>query len=403
MQWGEVTKSLKGSKNDIKPTFVLMYLAIVKEDHAYHMVEEFEHILNKFKESRGKDQDEKILRVLKTLTHPNSTSEILDQMEEAGLLISRKETDDVLRYRYRLNVNVFRNPEGKMGAYHINKGVKWLQWSIANKQIEVFLEELRKQPKDTYYDNWTKIGLFDFRTFILFLYAQAKELKLAWMANELHIYIHEENSERKDDTIGCPSLSGLRPDVSPKSQNYDNFKAALGNRLKDKVEFQAYLTAADKIDLAVQYLRTKPEHKYLRSSLDIERVIYKAPNYHFGEYPFPELQLIKTTGVDGATIRPDFQSDMVVTLLIDRHTEYDNDLIFDTLFASKDAIEREIGTELEWIKAELGDPQQIRKKIIDGGIIKTQNWEEIQEAMIDVMIKMERAFSPRIKEMKALL
>lgn len=447
MLWHDVTnEKLKESHNGIKPTFILMYLAIVKEDYGYNMEKEFKVILEKFEKLKKEDQDEavlhflktftdesqydkilgivevqheEILKALKTLQKSSQISRYMNEMKKVGLLLSR---DEVVgphkRVYFQLNPRVLRNPEGQTGPYHIKYRGKLQQWSIANKQIEDFLNELRKQPKDTYYDNWTKIKIFDFRTFIYFLFVQANELKLDEMKNELLTHLKNEHYSQNDndlmekfgDILRCPHLISpyyrdlirVRPIAHSPNLRLSIFYGTLQKKLEKKVKLKEYFGVSYLSDLDIPG-RKRPRYYKDFERLDPNNEVF-SKRYEPGVYPdSPALRLVKTTGVEGVMIKTYFRSDVIVALEIDTHTKYENNLIFNALFSSREAIEREIGMELEWIRAGGGDAFQIRKKIVDGGINGTEKSDEIQEAMIDVMIKMEQAFRPRIKEIKALL
>ena len=92
------------------------------------------------------------------------------------------------------------------------------------------------------------------------------------------------------------------------------------------------------------------------------------------------------------------QHDVRVELYIDRGktSEAQNKVIFDSLFASKDSIENVFGSDLEWECLESKRACRIKHLIMVGGYRDEAQWPEIQDAMIDAMIRLEKALSPRI-------
>jgi hypothetical protein len=74
-----------------------------------------------------------------------------------------------------------------------------------------------------------------------------------------------------------------------------------------------------------------------------------------------------------------------------------NKQIFDQLFAQKDDIEAEFGDTLDWRRMEDKRASRIVKQYINhGNLIEQERWDELQELMINAMIRFERAFSRRI-------
>ena len=71
--------------------------------------------------------------------------------------------------------------------------------------------------------------------------------------------------------------------------------------------------------------------------------------------------------------------------------------IFDSLAASKDAIEKEFGGPLEWQRLEGKLACRIKKTIPLGGYRNDESkWPGIQDAMIEAMIRLEKALKPFI-------
>lgn len=86
-----------------------------------------------------------------------------------------------------------------------------------------------------------------------------------------------------------------------------------------------------------------------------------------------------------------------VELYIDRGRGLDdeNTRIFETLLGSRDEIERAFGGPLDWQPLE-GKRACRVKRSLEGGYRDEEQWPEIHEAMIDAMIRLERALRPHL-------
>jgi len=91
-----------------------------------------------------------------------------------------------------------------------------------------------------------------------------------------------------------------------------------------------------------------------------------------------------------------------VELYIDRgkDEEGENKVIFDTLAASKDAIQGVFGEPLDWQPLEAKRACRITKEIGLGGYRDEARWPAVHEAMIDAMIRLDRALRPYIRKLQ---
>jgi hypothetical protein len=93
----------------------------------------------------------------------------------------------------------------------------------------------------------------------------------------------------------------------------------------------------------------------------------------------------------------------VVELYIDRgkDTEEENKAIFDKIASHKDKIEKEFGEPLQWQRLEGKRACRIKKQFALGGYRDDEEkWPQIHEAMVEAMIRLEKALKPYIKSIK---
>lgn len=94
-------------------------------------------------------------------------------------------------------------------------------------------------------------------------------------------------------------------------------------------------------------------------------------------------------------------SDAQVELYIDQGEAEANKRIFDRLFASKGKAEEAFGEPLEWQRLDDRRACRIRHVLTLGGLADRDRWPEIQEVMIDAMVRLEKALKPQIKRLRA--
>lgn len=93
--------------------------------------------------------------------------------------------------------------------------------------------------------------------------------------------------------------------------------------------------------------------------------------------------------------------DSHVELAIDRGRDLDeeNRAIFDAFVKSREAIESEFGEPLQWDKVEGRRVCRIKKQFDLGGYLDEPRWPEIQGAMIDAMVRLEKALRPHVERL----
>jgi len=91
-----------------------------------------------------------------------------------------------------------------------------------------------------------------------------------------------------------------------------------------------------------------------------------------------------------------------VELYIDRGKDADeeNKAIFDSLAQSREAIEGDFGGPLEWQRLEGKRACRIRKIINAGGYRDGAKWDDVQRAMADAMVRLEKALKPHIAKLQ---
>ncbi len=96
------------------------------------------------------------------------------------------------------------------------------------------------------------------------------------------------------------------------------------------------------------------------------------------------------------------ERDASVELRIDRGEDRrnENDTAFNALQATADAIAYNFGGPLQWRQDEDSGAKHIEHRIETGGYRDEELWPEIQDAMIDAMIRLERAMKPHISSLQ---
>ena len=84
----------------------------------------------------------------------------------------------------------------------------------------------------------------------------------------------------------------------------------------------------------------------------------------------------------------------------DHETGAKNKAIFDALAAQKEAIEREFGGPLEWERLDDKRASRIRKRFTDGSLADPETWPQLQDEMIDAMIRLDKALRGRLANVK---
>ncbi len=84
----------------------------------------------------------------------------------------------------------------------------------------------------------------------------------------------------------------------------------------------------------------------------------------------------------------------------DRTDGKKNKLIFDELYKQKDAIEQEFGDVLEWQRLDERRACRIKKTVKSGGLSSVESWSTLHDAMVDAMIRLEKALRSRLDKIR---
>lgn len=93
------------------------------------------------------------------------------------------------------------------------------------------------------------------------------------------------------------------------------------------------------------------------------------------------------------------ENEWQVELYIDRGRDSDEQNLrwFDELQAQQEEIERDFAGALDWQRLDGKRACRIRHRVEGAGLNDEERWPEIQEAMVDAMIRLERTLRPKIE------
>jgi hypothetical protein len=91
-----------------------------------------------------------------------------------------------------------------------------------------------------------------------------------------------------------------------------------------------------------------------------------------------------------------------VSLYIDVKDKERNKSIFDKLYGEKEAIEKDIGAPLNWNPMYGSRASRIYLAIQYGGLHDPSTWPELQDEMVETVIRFDQVFRPRLTKMKDL-
>jgi hypothetical protein len=89
--------------------------------------------------------------------------------------------------------------------------------------------------------------------------------------------------------------------------------------------------------------------------------------------------------------------DARVELWINRGTAEDNKKIFDTFYEQRGAIESNFGSPLDWQRLDNRKSCRICYLIKDHGLEDKEHWKELQDKLVDAMVRLHKALQPSIQ------
>ena len=89
-----------------------------------------------------------------------------------------------------------------------------------------------------------------------------------------------------------------------------------------------------------------------------------------------------------------------VELYIDKGVEETNKQIFDALFASKEQIENDFAGTLSWERLDARRASRITKRFQEAGLKHEEKWGDLQDKMIEAMIRLEKALKGHIAKLE---
>ena len=93
-------------------------------------------------------------------------------------------------------------------------------------------------------------------------------------------------------------------------------------------------------------------------------------------------------------------NDSQVELYIDGGDAEENKSIFDKFLGRKEQVEDAFGEPLDWQRLNERRASRIRFVITGGGLRDEERWPEIQDAMIDAMVRLQKALKPEIARLE---
>jgi hypothetical protein len=74
-------------------------------------------------------------------------------------------------------------------------------------------------------------------------------------------------------------------------------------------------------------------------------------------------------------------------------------MVFDQINKYKSVIEKELSCELEWSRLDQKRASRIRRKVSGIGLSKPEQWDKLQDDMIEAMIHFEKTLRPYLQKL----
>lgn len=86
-------------------------------------------------------------------------------------------------------------------------------------------------------------------------------------------------------------------------------------------------------------------------------------------------------------------------IFINRGNKDENMEIFDYLYLMKDKIEADFGGQFEWERMDDNVTSRIKKQLDTVSYFEESDWRKMNEFLIDISIRMEKAFKEPVKKL----
>ena len=81
-------------------------------------------------------------------------------------------------------------------------------------------------------------------------------------------------------------------------------------------------------------------------------------------------------------------------------SDQENKQIYDDFYSHKAEIEKEFGEALKWERIDNRRASRISREFDYAGLSDKEQWEKLQDDMIDAMIRLEKVLGKHIKSLK---
>ncbi len=166
--------------------------------------------------------------------------------------------------------------------------------------------------------------------------------------------------------------------------------------LPEAEEFQVQIREKAARERGSRRVKSESEQLYYRFWEDLLDLANKKTDLHSRISP-SEASYIAATSA-GLTFCYAFgHNGARVELLINTGDKENNKNIFDQLASSKNKIEQSFGSSLYWQRLDNKDASRISAEVSSTSVRDEEKWPQLQENMVETMIKLEQAIRPHIK------
>ena len=122
---------------------------------------------------------------------------------------------------------------------------------------------------------------------------------------------------------------------------------------------------------------------------------------HADVEPLREKSVSTGAGVEGLSYSYFIEEyEAGVELFVNRGEDRKNELVYNALQATEDAISYNFGSPLDWRQDEGSSARRITYQIPTHGYADDEAWPELQDEMIDAMIRLEKALRPHVSRLQ---